>query len=67
MSPGRSLLREEIRDTLIDAMLARTKAKYQANGIHYNPTWMERMEITDAATDLAAAVWVKYFRPEEIS
>lgn len=67
MSPGRSLLREEIRDTLIDAMLERTRAKYQANGMYFNPSWMERKEITDAATDLARAIWVKYFEPEQTS
>jgi hypothetical protein len=65
MSPGRSLLREEIRDTLAEAMFTRTRAKYQRNGLHYNPSWMESMEMRNAATDLAAALWVKFFEPSE--
>lgn len=64
MSPGRSLLREEIRDTLIEAMSARTKAKHEASGMVYDPTWIQGLEIYNAATDLAAVLWDKYFEPE---
>lgn len=63
MAPGRSLLFEEIRDLLADAMIQRTKTKHEEAGVPFEPSWMMHREVRDAASDLAYVIWEKYFAP----
>lgn len=57
------LVREALRDTLMEAMIGRASAKYKLAGLEFTMDTMMAADLNEAANVLTIAVWNEHLAP----